>query len=284
MYEATGKGCKYLMYAVSDRINYMSTTLNSRRSNLSIGIRDKENGNTILGSVIEINNIQYEIDRYKKEILYGIDVGELNAKVISVPDDYILPKEDVKIGISYKENHIENIGIMHKKGNIRVNGNMKKASYDLLDKNRTCIGSYSTENGIVDISNINTGTYYLVQTNVPNGWTWAEEQELEVKYGETTTLEVINEKIEETGKPEEEEKPAIPNKQEAEEILTKTEKTGKAGKTTVLPRTGNDYFILKLILIDLSIFIIFLIIILQRSCNSRRNQKQTTNLKHHYLH
>lgn len=311
MYEATGKGAKYLTYTVSNRINYMGTTLSSKRSNLSIGIRDKENGNTIIGSVVEINNVQYTIDRYKKEILRGIDVGELNAKFISVPDDYILPKEDVKIKIGYKENHVENIGIIHKKGNIRVNGNTEKASYDLFDKNRTCIGSYIAENGVLDISDVNTGAYYLVQTNVPNGWKLAEKQELEVKYGETTTLEVVNEKIEELDKPEEEkpinankpeeESQAKPNKPYEEELptesgnqneeeipvkldelqkektLAEAEKINKEEKMTVLPRTGNDYFILKVLLLDLNIFIIFLIIILQKSYSIKK--KQTTNLK-----
>lgn len=53
------------------------------------------------------------------------------------------------------------------------------------------------------------------------------------------------------------------------------EAKGDIQEMQVLPRTGNDYFILKLIIADISLFIIFLIIVLVKS----KIKKQTTNLK-----
>ena len=47
----------------------------------------------------------------------------------------------------------------------------------------------------------------------------------------------------------------------------------------ILPRTGNDYFILKLIIVDIILFIIFLLIILVKSKIKNRLliKKQSVN-------
>ena len=283
LYKASGGEGEYIVYGTTNITEHKPLKFTNKLSSLAVNLVDKETGQKILGGKVEINGEQYLLDKENKILLNEIGVSNINLKVISVPDDYVLEEKEYTAYVKFKENHVEDIEIMHKKGNLVVNTNLAGSIYELYTMDNKLVDKYITdEKGNIDIK-VNTGTYLLKQTAVKGGYKLAKNSEFKIEHEKITQLKIINERKEveengeETGKNENDKKPngifsennnnetsqdsdnnnEKGSEEKQQENENKNESINEEKGRTVLPRTGNDYFIIKLILCNFIFLIIF---------------------------
>ncbi len=270
---------RYLILANIEEGYTLGTRLMNHKATLTVNFVDDETGAHILGGKVKIKGQEYEIDRDRKMLLWALPKEQIDIEVLEVPEDYTIKETNIIADVKYRENHVEDIKISHKKGNVKITTLVGQATYEIYDINNNIKGPYTTDTaGNLLIEGINTGRYTIKQIAVKEGYKLAVETEFPIEYGKTFEVIVNNEleppkeepekptepPKEETEKPTEPEppkeeipeKPAEPElpKEEVPTQITETTKEEKNSIRTTLPRTGNDYFVIKLILINTIIF------------------------------
>lgn len=348
---------KYIILSKENKKNIMDAQMANRYSKLSLNFIDKETGKNIHGCIVEIQDNIYEINKDNQEIINNILKSDVEMKIIHIPENYYIENTNYLIEINHKKNHLENIVLNRKKGNLDITTTAKEATYEIYDDEQRQIGTYETnEEGKVYIENIDIGNYTIKQTKVKDGYKLIGDITVPILYNETCYVTIVN--PEEEKKPEEPEIPKEENRKDEVEIdppkedqkvelpektenpaedkeqdkrdELEEEKTDKIEKpkedkvqekienpkkeeaeipkeekkqkqeipkkeeinnsnillkkeekieTQTLPRTGNDYFVLKILLADLSIFLIIVVLLKIYSNKKTRLSKEQVTKK-----
>lgn len=290
LFSATGNGKQYLVYGKARERKTVETSYDNKYSTLTINLVDEDTGEKLYGSIIEAKytRITFVKENQRLEEKFGKEV--IPIRIVWLPGDYIIPETDYMVELGYKEERTETIKVTHYKGKLLVKTNVSGASYRLYNANHEYQEYITDDVGDIYIENLRTGTYTLKQIEVPIGYEIAEEVEFRVTSYEPTVIKVENKKKEilssgnvtqrptgippkkEEDKPIEnqegmkEEKPDISdNNQELLEKLKNQQeiqvKEAENLKIARLPKTGTDYFFIKLFFSNFTIVMIITILI-----------------------
>ena len=129
--------------------------------------------------------------------------GNYVLKEISTNDNYILSEKSFDVNVEYNQTNIQTITNEHKKGNIKVYkidkdnkkvvlGNVEFKLYS--EEFKKIIGTYYTDvNGELEIKNLRTGNYKLIETKTNKWYNLANDTEIKVEWDKETTKNIENE-------------------------------------------------------------------------------------------
>lgn len=277
--QGSGSLTKYEIITNSEsNINYLITDLNGEEKD------NFDNSDRIFKIMIPIKYINetYDINvgfrvYYNTDTIYS-GFNKDSKYVIYTPLEHFGEAcAEIKNVKQEEEKHI---------GSLIISTNVQESTYKIYNLNSEIIGTYVSENGKIFIDEINSGEYILKQISVSEGYKLSKDIKFKINTNETTTLSIKNDKQEvikeekiveiikvvsdkdtDTQNPKEENKEEIKKDENNKEEINKNQNNNKGADITVLPRTGNDYFTFKILLIDISIFGIFLILILRKNNN-----------------
>lgn len=187
----------------------VSLKIDSHKSVVNIIKSDKEDETKIPGVVFNVkyedgeNLGNYTTNKDGKITISKLRPGKLILTEISSGKEYIL--DDTPIELTLKYDEIKNIEISneHKKGNVKVykvdKDNNKimlgGVKFDLYsDEYKKVIGTYITNsNGEIEIDNLRTGTYKLIEKSTNKWYNLAEDTEIKVEWDKLTEATIENE-------------------------------------------------------------------------------------------
>ena len=129
--------------------------------------------------------------------------GDYVLKEISTNDNYILNESSFDVNVEYNKTTNQTITNEHKKGNIKVYkidkdnnkvvlGNVEFQLYS--EEFGKVVGTYYTDvNGELEIKNIRTGNYKLIETKTNKWYNLANDTEIKVEWDKETTKNIENE-------------------------------------------------------------------------------------------
>ena len=129
--------------------------------------------------------------------------GDYVLKEISTNDNYILNESSFDVNVEYNKTTNQTITNEHKKGNIKVYkidkdnnkvvlGNVEFQLYS--EEFGKVVGTYYTGvNGELEIKNIRTGNYKLIETKTNKWYNLANDTEIKVEWDKETTKNIENE-------------------------------------------------------------------------------------------
>ena len=124
-------------------------------------------------------------------------------KEIKTNDNYVYDDTVYEINTEYNKEVTRTINNTHKKGSLKITKVDKDDNlivlegieFDLIDSNNKVIAHLVTdENGEAFISNINIGKYTLKETKTKENYNLCIDNNIEVKWNETTKIQIENEK------------------------------------------------------------------------------------------
>ena len=129
--------------------------------------------------------------------------GDYILKELSTNDNYILNEMNFDVNVEYNKTATKTITNEHKRGDLKIYkidkdnhkvvlGNVEFQLYsEEFDK---VIGTYYTDvNGELEIKNLRTGNYKLIETKTNKWYNLSEDTEIEIKWDEETTKDIENE-------------------------------------------------------------------------------------------
>ena len=188
----------------------ISTNLKLNTGKIIISKTDDETNEGINNTIFEIYNANEELigthltDDYGKIEIPNLYQGLYYAKEIKSNENYFL-NEDNKYCIDVKYNKTSTINIQneHKKGNLTIykvdkeNNNIMlgNVGFELYNQETgNLIGTYYTDvNGKIEIENLRTGLYKLREISTNQWYNLAEDQDIQIKWDETTKTTVQDE-------------------------------------------------------------------------------------------
>ena len=202
----------YLLTANSYENLYASinTKLKLNTGKIIINKKDDETQKGIKDTTFEIYNSKKQcIGTYTTDENGRIEIPNLYqdlyyAKEIKSNEDYILNSEtEYYIDVIYNETSTIDIENEHKKGNLEIikvdkdNNEIKipNVEFEIYNEETgNLVGKYYTDaNGKIEIKNLRTGKYKLKEISTNQWYNLGENQEIEVKWDETTESKVENE-------------------------------------------------------------------------------------------
>ncbi len=188
----------------------INTKLNLNTGKIIINKKDDETKKGIKDTVFEIYNSQkqiigtYTTDENGKIEIPNLYQGSYYAKEIKSNEDYILNEEnEYSISVEYNKTALIDIENEHKKGNLEILkvdkennsialGNVGFELYS--EETGRNVGTYYTDaNGKIEIKDLRTGNYKLKEISTNEWYNLAEDQNLQIKWNETTTSKVEDE-------------------------------------------------------------------------------------------
>ena len=142
-------------------------------------------------------------DKNGKIIFDNLYTGKYIIKEIEANSNYILEEKQIEVGLNYCENKNIIIENQHKTGKVEIikydkdniNLTLGGIEFELYNEKNELIDKYITDlNGQIKINDLNIGKYTLKEVMAKNGYEIAEDIEFEIKYNETTKIEISNEK------------------------------------------------------------------------------------------
>lgn len=127
-----------------------------------------------------------------KPVLYGYSVDR-NMQDYAITGEIYEEGEGIKT-VNYTQNETKIIILKQEKETGKM---LEGVKFNLLDKNKNILYSelITNEKGETKIENLEPGTYYIEETKTVNGYSLYEELiEVNLKYNETLTVKVTNEK------------------------------------------------------------------------------------------
>ena len=308
LFEISVGGKRYIMLSEGEEVKEYKKFFDNRFSSISIYFEDKETKQMLAGGIIEVDGNEIQLNEPTGINMSYLPKGDLVIKIKKVPDKYLLEEDTYIAHINYKENYIANIGVLHENGRIKLTSNVKSGRYEIYNKQIGYIGEYEMTDGVL-LATLSTGDYFIRQISIEDGYKLsAKEIDFTVEVNKLTELEAIYEEEEnkEEKPPEEEPEKNEVEKEEAkdnvnikvdisieniEEEIAKEEKTDNEKDTKeieevsnkkermFLPRTGKDYFVFKIVLADLCIFLIFIVLGLIKRQTTRFKQSAKPSVK-----
>lgn len=202
----------YLLTANSyqDLETNINTKLKLNTGKIIINKKDDETKQGIKDTVFEIYNSEnqsigtYTTDENGKIEIPNLYQGSYYAKETKSNENYILKKEnEYSINVEYNKTSTIDIENEHKKGNLEIIkvdkennsialGNVGFELYN--EETGKLVGTYYTDaNGKIEIKDLRTGNYKLKEISTNEWYNLAEEQNLQIKWDETTETKVEDE-------------------------------------------------------------------------------------------
>ena len=202
----------YLLTANSyqDLETNINTKLKLNTGKIIINKQDDETKQGIKDTVFEIYNSEnqsigtYTTDENGKIEIPNLYQGSYYAKETKSNENYILKKEnEYSINVEYNKTSTIDIENEHKKGNLEIIkvdkennsialGNVGFELYN--EETGKLVGTYYTDaNGKIEIKDLRTGNYKLKEISTNEWYNLAEEQNLQIKWDETTETKVEDE-------------------------------------------------------------------------------------------
>lgn len=188
----------------------INTKLNLNTGKIIINKKDDETKQGIPDTTFEIYNSQkqnigiYTTDKSGKIEIPNLYQDLYYAKEIKSNENYILNQDnEYSINVEYNKTSTIDIENEHKKGNLEILkvdkennnitlGNVRFELYN--DENGSLVGTYYTdENGKIEIKDLRIGNYKLKEISTNEWYNLAENQNLQIKWNETTKTQVEDE-------------------------------------------------------------------------------------------
>ncbi len=188
----------------------INTKLNLNTGKIIINKKDDETKQGIPDTTFEIYNSQkqnigiYTTDKSGKIEIPNLYQDLYYAKEIKSNENYILNQDnEYSINVEYNKTSTIDIENEHKKGNLEIlkvdkennNITLGNVGFELYnDENGSLVGTYYTdENGKIEIKNLRIGNYKLKEISTNEWYNLAENQNLQIKWNETTKTQVEDE-------------------------------------------------------------------------------------------
>lgn len=202
----------YLLTANSyqDLETNINTKLKLNTGKIIINKIDDETKQGIKDTVFDIYNSEkqsigtYMTDENGKIEIPNLYQGSYYAKETKSNENYILKKEnEYSINVEYNKTSTIDIENEHKKGNLEIIkvdkennsialGNVGFELYN--EETGKLVGTYYTDaNGKIEIKDLRAGNYKLKEISTNEWYNLAEDQELQIKWDETTKTQVEDE-------------------------------------------------------------------------------------------
>lgn len=184
--------------------------LNLNTGKIIINKKDDETKQGIPDTTFEIYNSQkqnigiYTTDKSGKIEIPNLYQDLYYAKEIKSNENYILNQDnEYSINVEYNKTSTIDIENEHKKGNLEIlkvdkennNITLGNVGFELYnDENGSLVGTYYTdENGKIEIKDLRIGNYKLKEISTNEWYNLAENQNLQIKWNETTKTQVEDE-------------------------------------------------------------------------------------------
>ena len=188
----------------------INTKLNLNTGKIIINKKDDETKQGIPDTTFEIYNSQkqnigiYTTDKSGKIEIPNLYQDSYYAKEIKSNENYILNQDnEYSINVEYNKTSTIDIENEHKKGNLEIlkvdkennNITLGNVGFELYnDENGSLVGTYYTDaNGKIEIKNLRIGNYKLKEISTNEWYNLAENQNLQIKWNETTKTQVEDE-------------------------------------------------------------------------------------------
>lgn len=202
----------YVTYTSGYEIANTSTTLEIKANSCNLQIQkvDSETKKPIA-------NVTFEIKDEKGNILGEVTTNQIGIasltnlypqniiiKETKVPEPYVLSTEEKQVKLEWQKTSTVTFENERKKGNLKilkvdVDDNelaLENVEFELLDSNGKVVKTLITnEKGEAYANNLEIGTYTLRETKTKQGYYLATDKKVEIKYKETTEIQIENEKI-----------------------------------------------------------------------------------------
>lgn len=202
--------------AVDGGGTYTLTFYNDPESSLIIEKRDKLTNEPLYGATFRVttsdgsfvaqgggttsSNGLYTTDRNGQIHIYGLQPGTYVVTEETAPDGYLLdaPSQTVEVTandtqtLTFYDTPIG--GLIITKIDEETGERLEGAKFEIRKMNGEIVGTYYTDrNGNIQLSELDSGWYEVVELKAPKGYLLdSTPQQVEVKDGETTTLELTN--------------------------------------------------------------------------------------------
>ena len=201
-------------YAVTYKpyVNYTaSTVLNENTNTASIKIlkQDTETLKPIKDVTFGLYNEKDEYIKSKTTNSEGVALfdnlyqGTYNIKEIKANENYVYDDNVYEINTEYGKEVVRTINNTHKKGNLKITKVDKDDNltvlegieFDLIDSSNKVVAHLVTDkNGEAFINNINIGKYTIKETKTKENYNLCIDNNIEVKWNETSEIKIENEK------------------------------------------------------------------------------------------
>ena len=188
----------------------INTKLNLNTGKIIINKKDDETKQGIPDTTFEIYNSQkqnigiYTTDKSGKIEIPNLYQDLYYAKEIKSNENYILNQDnEYSVNVEYNKTSTIDIENEHKKGNLEIlkvdkennNITLGNVGFELYnDENGSLVGTYYTdENGKIEIKDLRIGNYKLKEISTNEWYNLAENQNLQIKWNETTKTQVEDE-------------------------------------------------------------------------------------------
>lgn len=188
----------------------INTKLNLNTGKIIINKKDDETKQGIPDTTFDIYNSQKQnIGTYTTDKSGKIEIPNLYqdlyyAKEIKSNENYILNQDnEYSINVEYNKTSTIDIENEHKKGNLEIlkvdkennNITLGNVGFELYnEENGSLVGTYYTdENGKIEIKDLRIGNYKLKEISTNEWYNLAEDQNLQIKWNETTKTQVEDE-------------------------------------------------------------------------------------------
>ena len=202
--------------AVDGGGTYTLTFYNDPEGSLIIEKRDKLTNEPLYGATFRVttsdgsfvaqgggttsSNGLYTTDRNGQIVIYGLQPGTYVVTEETAPDGYLLdaPSQTVEVNandtqtLTFYDTPIG--GLIITKIDEDTGERLEGAQFEIRKMNGEIVGTYYTDrNGNIQLTELDSGWYEVVELKAPDGYLLdSTPQQVEVKDGETTTLELTN--------------------------------------------------------------------------------------------
>ena len=184
-------------------------TNNFKKGNIKILKTDSETSAPIEGVTFELYKTDDTLvgtattNSNGEAFFNNIRIGDYTIKETSTNENYILNTNTFDVKVEYNKTSTKTIENEHKKGNLFVlkvdkdNNRIPLGNviFDLYSEEfNKVVGTYTTDvNGELNINNIRTGNYKLIERNTGKWYNLAEDTPIIIEYNTTTNTLVENE-------------------------------------------------------------------------------------------
>ena len=201
----------YVTYTSAYETANTSTALQLKANNCNLQIQkiDEETKDPIANVTFEIKGENgsklAEITTNKNGIaeLNNIYPQTITIKEIKVPENYVLSSEEKKVNLEWQKTSNVIFENVRKKGNLKIlkvdadNNEIKleNVEFELFDSKGNLVKKLITnKNGEAYVENLEIGIYTLKETKTKEGYNFAEDRKLEIKWNETKIEKIENTK------------------------------------------------------------------------------------------
>ena len=181
---------------------------NVNKSKINVLKKDEESSKPIKGVKYELklngNVVQtLETDSNGEIIFDNLYPGSYELQEIATNDNYILDNTKYQITVGYDEVITKELTNKHKKGNLKIlkvdkddnDITLGAIEFDLLNEDKEIVAHLKTDvDGVAYIENINIGNYVLKETLTKKEYNLCVDEDILVKWNETSEVIIENEK------------------------------------------------------------------------------------------